>query len=87
MTRTYVATALNFFFPGAGYLVLGEKLPLAIAWLVGVFGLTYVETSVKTAAPDLYLPMFASVFLMNIAFAVDVYQLGKAKVAGRLQAA
>ena len=79
MTRTWIATALNFFFPGAGYLVLGEKLPLAVAWLVGIFGLTYVELSVKTAAPDLYMPMFASVFLMNTAFAVDAFQLGKAK--------
>ena len=78
MTRTWIATAANFFFPGAGYLILGQKVPLAIAWLIGVLGLTYVETSVKTAAPDLYLPMFASVFLMNIAFAVDAFQLGKA---------
>ena len=78
MTRTWIATAANFFFPGAGYLILGQKVPLAIAWLIGVLGLTYVETSVKTAAPDLYLPMFASVVLMNIAFAVDAFQLGKA---------
>lgn len=77
MTRTYLATALNFFFPGAGYLVLGQKIPLALAWLVGVIGLTYVELSVKTAAPELYLPMFASVFLMNTAFAVDAFQLGR----------
>jgi hypothetical protein len=82
MTRTWIATLLNFFFPGAGYLVLGEKLPLAIAWLVGIVGLTYVETSVKTAAPDLYLPMFASVFLMNTAFAVDAFRLGRSKLAG-----
>ena len=78
MTRTWIATAANFFFPGAGYLILGQKVPLALAWLIGVLGLTYVETSVKTAAPDLYLPIFASVFLMNIAFAVDAFQLGKA---------
>lgn len=79
MTRTYIATLLNFFFPGAGYLLLGHKVPLAVAWLVGVLGLTYVETSIQTAAPDYYWPMFASVFLMNIAFAVDAFQVGKAK--------
>lgn len=86
MTRTYIATALNFFFPGAGYLLLGHKPMLAVAWLVGVLGLTYVETSVQTAAPHLYMPMFASVFVMNIAFAVDAFQLGRAR-AGVLQAA
>ena len=78
MTRTWIATLANFFFPGAGYLILGQKVPLALAWLVGVIGLTYVETAVKTAAPHLYLPMFASVFIMNTAFAVDAWRLGKA---------
>jgi hypothetical protein len=82
MTRIYIATLANFIFPGAGYLILGQKIPLAIAWLVGVIGLTYVETSVQTAAPHLYWPMFASVFLMNIAFAVDAYRSGKAALVG-----
>ena len=79
MGKTILATLLNFFFPGAGYLVLGHKVPLAIAWLIGVIGLTYVELGIQTAAPAYYLPMFGSVFLMNIAFAVDAYQVGKAK--------
>jgi len=79
MTRTYIATALNFFFPGAGYLLLGHRVVLSVMWLVGVLGLTYVETSVKTAAPDLYMPMFASVFLMNTAFAVDAFLVGKGR--------
>lgn len=87
MTRTWIATALNFFFPGAGYLVLGHQVPLAICWLVGVLGLTYVETSLQTAAPALYWPMFASVFLMNIAFAVDAFRVGKAQVTGAAAAA
>lgn len=79
MLRTWIATLLNFFFPGGGYLVLGHKVPLALAWLVGVLGLTYVELGIQTAAPSYYMPMFASVFLMNIAFAVDAYQVGKAQ--------
>ena len=79
MTRTYIATLLNFFFPGAGYLLLGHKVPLALAWLVGVIGLTYVEFGIQTAAPAYYWPMFAAVFLMNTAFAADAYQVGKAK--------
>ena len=74
MARTWIATVLNFFFPGAGYLVLGRKVALGVAWLVGVIGLTYVELGIQTAAPDYYWPMFASVFLMNTAFAVDVYR-------------
>lgn len=81
MTRTWIATALNFFLPGAGYLLLGHKVPLAIAWLLGVVGLTYVETSIKTAAPDFYWPMFASVLVMNTAFAIDAFQVGKARAA------
>lgn len=80
MTRTWIATALNFFLPGAGYLVLGHRVPLAIAWLIGVFGLTYVETSIKTAAPAYYWPMFISVLVMNTAFAADAYLIGKSRL-------
>lgn len=79
MTRIWIATALNFFFPGAGYLVVGHKPLLAIAWLAGILGLTYVELSVQTAAPHLYVPMFVSVLVMNTAFAVDVFQIGTAR--------
>ncbi len=78
MTKTWIATLLNFFFPGAGYLLLGHKVPLAAAWLVGVIGLTYVELGIQSAAPTYYWPMFASVFIMNIAFAVDAFRVGKA---------
>jgi|AP17_2_1055511.scaffolds.fasta_scaffold77378_2 hypothetical protein len=81
MAKTWIATLLNFFFPGAGYLVLGHNIPLALAWLVGVIGLTYVEFGIQTAAPSYYWPMFASVFVMNIAFAVDAYRVGKQKAA------
>jgi hypothetical protein len=63
--------------PGAGYLVLGTKVGLAIAWLVGVIGLTYVEFGIKEVAPEYYLPMFVSVLVMNTAFAIDAYKEGK----------
>lgn len=82
MAKTWIATLLNFFFPGAGYLVLGHKVPMALAWLVGVIGLTTVELGIQTAAPDYYWPMFASVFLMNTAFAVDAWRVGRAKQRG-----
>lgn len=82
MTRTYLATALNFFFPGAGYLALGHKVPLALAWLLGVIGLTYVEFGIQTAAPSDDWPMFAAVFVMNTAFAIDAFRVGKALAEG-----
>ena len=80
MGRVYAATLANFFFPGLGYLVLGDRLPLAVAWLIGVIGLTYVETGLKPLDGSLYAVMFASVFVMNTAFAVDAFRVGKAKL-------
>jgi hypothetical protein len=81
MTRTWIATVLNFFLPGAGYLVLGHRVPLALGWLAGVIGLTYVETSIQTAAPAYYWPMFVSVLVMNTAFAADAFLVGRARLA------
>jgi len=75
--KAYIATIANFFFPGAGYLILGKRIVRALLFLVGVIGLTYVELNVKTAAPELYNPMFASVFIMNIGFAIDAWLLAK----------
>lgn len=82
MSRVWIATVLQFFLPGLGWLVLGEKRLLGLGWLVGVLGLTYVETGIQTAAPAYYLPMFASVFLMNTMFAADVWRAGRAAVGG-----
>ncbi len=75
MKRT-PATLANFFFPGAGFLILGRHVPMAILFLIGAIGLTFVELSVKTAAPDLYWPMFASVFVMNTGFAIAAWREG-----------
>lgn len=79
----YLATFLNFAFPGAGYLLLGHKVPMAIAWLVGVIGLAYVEqvhqfggVTLKDHDPVAFGIMFASVFIMNTAFAVDAWKVG-----------
>lgn len=76
MSKVWIATVLNFFLPGAGYLVLGDRPALAIAWLIGVIGLTYVEFSIQAVAPTSYMVMFASVLLMNAAFAADAYRVG-----------
>jgi hypothetical protein len=81
MNKSVIAALLNFFFPGAGYLLLGHKVGLSLAWLAGVIGLTYVELGIKVAAPEYYLPMFVSVLVMNAAFAIDAYQAGKAAAA------
>ncbi len=74
MSNVWVPTVANFFLPGLGYLIAGIKRPLAVLWLVGVIGLTYVEFGIRDPEPTLYGIMFASVLVMNIAFAVDVYQ-------------
>ncbi len=87
MTKTWIATLLNFFFPGAGYLLLGHKVPLAIAWLVGVIGLTYVEQihtfaaggNLQATDSTAFGVMFVSVLVMNTAFAYDAFQVAKAQ--------
>ncbi len=65
---------LNFFLPGLGYLVSGQRNPLGFLWLAGVIGLTIVEFGIRTSEPGYYWLMFASVLVMNIAFAVDAYR-------------
>lgn len=78
MHKPTIAAIANFFFPGAGYLILGVKRVLAVMWLVGVIALTFVEFGIRESEPTLYGIMFAAVFLMNTAFAIDAYQTGKA---------
>lgn len=74
MKNPWIAAIANFFFPGAGYLIAGVKQGLAVLWLVGVLGLTYVEFGIREPEPTLYGIMFASVLIMNVAFAIDVYR-------------
>jgi len=74
----WIPTILNFFLPGLGYLVAGIKRPLAVLWLIGVIGLTYVEFGIREPEPTLYAIMFASVLVMNLAFAIDVYRAQEA---------
>jgi hypothetical protein len=81
MFKVWIATIANFFFPGLGWLIIGEKQVAGVLWLAGVIGLTYVELSIQTAAPAYYWPMFLSVLVMNTGFALDVWKAGKAKLA------
>lgn len=71
--RVILATVLNFFLPGLGYLVAGVKKAYAPLFLIGVIGLTYVETSIQALDATLYWTMFASVLVMNTGFAIDCY--------------
>ncbi len=72
------AALANFFFPGAGYLIAGIKRDIALLWLAGVITLTIVEFGIRESEPTYYWMMFAAVFVMNIAFAIDVYRLASA---------
>ena len=77
MNKTTLATVANFFFPGAGYLILGVKRGLALLWLAGVIALTVVEFGIRESEPTLYAVMFVAVLVMNTAFAIDAYRMGK----------
>lgn len=77
MGKVYAATAANFFLPGLGYLIVGAKRGIAFLWLAGVIGLTYVEFGIRDPEPTLYNIMFASVLVMNLAFAIDVYRIAR----------
>ena len=78
MRNPKLAALANFFLPGVGYLLIGQKRERAVLWLIGVIGLTYVEFGIRESEPTLYAIMFASVFIGNIAFAIDVYRLATA---------
>ncbi len=70
----WIAALTNFFLPGLGYLIaVPHKRPLGVAWLAGAFGLSYVEQVALGSTHPAFWPMFVSVFIMNIAFAVDGY--------------
>jgi len=71
----WIAVLANFFFPGAGYLIaVPHKRLQGAVWLVGAFGLTYVEQVAIGQEHPAFLPMFVTVFVLNTAFAFDVFQ-------------
>lgn len=74
-----LAAVLNFFLPGLGYLVSGQRNPLGFLWLAGAIGLTIVEFGIRDSEPNLYWLMFGSVLVMNLAFAIDAYRGVKAQ--------
>lgn len=65
----------NFFFPGLGYLVaVPHKRAHGALWLLAALGLTYVEQVALGPGHPAFWPLFASVFLLNTAFAYDAWQ-------------
>jgi hypothetical protein len=77
--RRWIATLANFFLPGLGYLIAGQKQMLAVPWITGMVGLTYVEQQLQQPMPQVYWIMFASVLIINAAFAVDVFRSFKSE--------
>jgi len=75
--KRIAATLANWFLPGLGYLILGQRIIQSLLFLIGVIGLTYVEFGIKDAATSYYMPMFLSVLIMNTGFAIDAWLLGK----------
>ncbi|MEO0602242.1 MAG: hypothetical protein AAF211_12445 [Myxococcota bacterium] len=71
----WIATLTNFFLPGLGYLVaVPHKRVHGLLYLAGALGLTYVEQVAVGPEHPAFWPLFASVFVMNTAFAYDAYQ-------------
>ena len=69
------AVLANFFFPGAGYLIaVPHKRVQGAIWLIGAFGLTYVEQIAIGSEHPAFAPMFVTVLVLNTAFAYDVWQ-------------
>ena len=74
----WIAAILNFFLAGPGYIYNGRRRLFGVALTIGAVALTYVELNLQTAAPDLFVVMFATVFLLNTFFAIDGWQEAKA---------
>jgi hypothetical protein len=74
MKKPWISAVLNFFFMGLGYIYNGQKKILGLLFTIGAIGLTYVELSIQEPLPDLYMVMFASVLIVNTAFAIDGYK-------------
>ena len=85
MRNKWIPTIANFFFPGAGYLIAGVKQTLALLWLPGFIALTIVEFGIRESEPTLYWVMFAAVFVINLAFAIDVYRTRPPRNARRVR--
>ena len=71
MKKPWLAGVLNFFLIGLGTLYVGKRKGLGLILTLGALSLTYVEQSIKALDASLYWQMFATVFVMNVFFAMD----------------
>jgi len=78
-----LASSLNFFLPGAGYMYNGDKpLYVTAPMMVGFAGLAYVENfhefeegkTLKEIDLTAFSIMFAAVLVANTGFAIDAYR-------------
>ena len=74
MKNPWIAAVGNFFFMGLGTLYNGRRTLLGIGLTIGAIVLTYVEFQIRPLDANLYWLMFAAVFLMNTALAIDGYR-------------
>lgn len=78
----WIATVLNFFLPGLGYLIaVPEQRVAGVFWLAGAIGLTVVEQfmGLEQTMPSAFKVMFATVFVMNLGHALNTLQYFKQK--------
>ena len=78
-----LASSLNFFLPGTGYLYNGDKpLYVTLPMIAGFAGLTYVENfhefeggkTLKEVDLTAFSVLFAAVLVANTGFAIDAYR-------------
>ena len=81
----WAATLANFFLPGLGYLIaVPHKRIQGGIFLLGAFGLTYVEQIAVGMGDPAFWPMFVSVLVMNTGFACNRRRRSWNRCAGSL---
>ena len=74
MTKNvYIASLLNFFLLGPGYIYQGKRILVGILLTIGAIISTYVELQLKAEGSSLYWYMFVGFFLLALATTIDVY--------------
>ena len=77
MKKPWIAALLNFFLMGLGTFYVGRRKIFGIALTLCSVFLTSIELSLKDIDQDMYMSMFATIFLMNIFLALDGYNEAK----------
>lgn len=77
MKKPWIAALLNFFLMGLGTFYVGKRKVLGVVLTLSSIFLTSIEMSLKNTNQDLFMSMFATIFLMNIFLALDGYNEAK----------